>query len=181
MENYIAIVFNSETKAFEGADALRTLHYNGDVTVNAAAILAKTADGRIQIKNAREEGPIGTALGLALGGLVGMLAGPAAVASGAAVAGTAAAANATAGGLVAGSATGGLLGMFRDVWSYDVDEAVLDRVSAEMANGEYCLVASVNEYYTAPINSKMAELGGVVFRKSRLIVEDKAFFEGLQA
>jgi len=58
---------------------------------------------------------------------------------------------------------------------------VLDKVAAEMVRGEVCLVASVEEVWSAPLNTRMEALGGVVFRKSRFSVEDETFAEDLRA
>ena len=92
MEKFVAVVFDTEEAAFSGAEAMRELHRNGELAVYAAAIISKDADGKVELKKSADEGPIGTAFGLLVGGMIGILAGPAAVASGAAVAGTAAAA-----------------------------------------------------------------------------------------
>ncbi len=175
MEKYVAVVFDTEEQAFTGAEALRELHRNGDVTVYSAAVLGKNAQGRVEFKKVQDEGPFGTAFGLALGGMIGMFAGPAAVASGAVAAGTAAAAQATVGGMLAGSATGGFFGLFRDLWTHDVDTAVVDRVSSEMDAGDHCIVALVEETWTTPLDSKMNEAGGIVFRKARINAEDETW------
>lgn len=180
MEKYVAIVFENEAQAYEGAEALRALHRAGDITVYSAAVLGKNANGGTEIKKAVDEGPFGTAAGIALGGLIGVLAGPAAVASGAVAAG-AAAAQAAAGGMLVGSTTGGFIGMFRDLWTYDVDTAVLDRVSGELDTGDYCIVASVDETWTTPLDTKMNPLGGIVFRKSRISVEDETWEADVRA
>ena len=181
MEKYVAVVFDTENQAYAGAEALRDLHRKGDVTVNAAAVLGRNAEGRIELKKAQDEGPFGTALGLAVGGILGLLAGPAAIASGAAAVGSAAAAQAAMGGMLAGSATGGFVGLFRDIWVHDVDAAVLDKVSAELESGDYCVVASIEESWTTPLDSKMAEVGGIVFRKARIQAEDEIWEADIRA
>ena len=66
------------------------MHDNGDLTLYGTAVLAKNANGEVEIKQAVDDGPVGTATGLMVGALLGVLAGPATVASGAAVAGSAA-------------------------------------------------------------------------------------------
>lgn len=180
MEKYVAIVFDNETKAYEGAEALRALHRSGDITVYSAAVLGKNDTGRTEIKKTKDDGPFGTAVGLALGGLIGAMVGPATVAAGAAAA-SATVAQAAAGGMLAGSATGGFIGMFRDLWTHDVDTAVLDRVSSELNLGDYCIVASVEETWTTPLDSRMNALDGIVFRKSRFAVEDETYEAEIRA
>ncbi|SMP34359.1 hypothetical protein [Shimia sagamensis] len=126
MEKFIAIVFDTEEEAFKGADAMRDLHRNGELAVYAAGVIAKDIDGNVEVKSGADEGPIGTAFGMLLGAMVGVLAGPAAVASGAAVAGTAAAAQVAAGGMALGTMTGGLFGAYRDLWVAGVDATILE-------------------------------------------------------
>ena len=82
MDTFVAIVFDTEEQAFKGADALRDLDRNGDVLVYSAAVIGKDSDGKVAIKRAVDEGPVGTALGMIVGAMVGVLAGPAAVAGG---------------------------------------------------------------------------------------------------
>ncbi|GAA6193798.1 hypothetical protein [Phaeobacter sp. NW0010-22] len=167
MEKFIAVVFENDDTAFMGETTLRGLHSDGELAVYAAAVIGKDLDGKVEVKKLEDEGPLGTALGLVLGGMVGVLAGPLAVASGAALAGSAAAATAAASGMAVGSMTGGLFGVYRDLWVAGIDSAMLDEVSVELLPGKSCLVASVDEVWTSPLDVKMGEAGGVVFRKAR--------------
>ncbi len=173
MEKFIAVVFDTEEAAYKGADAMRDLHRDGELAVYAAGIIAKDNEGNVEVKKSADEGPIGTAFGLMLGAMVGVLAGPAAVASGAAVAGSAAAAQAAAGGMALGSMTGGVFGAYRDLWVSGVDVAMLDNVAVELLPGKYCIVASVDEVWTAPLDVKMKESGGTIFRKLRTDAVDE--------
>jgi uncharacterized membrane protein len=172
MEKFIAVVFDTEEAAYKGADALRELHKDGELAVYAAGIIAKDAEGIVEVKKTADEGPIGTAFGMMLGAMVGVLAGPAAVASGAAVAGTAAAAQVAAGGMAVGGMTGGLFGVYRDLWVSGMDITMLENVGTELLPGKSCVVASVDEVWTTPLDSKMADAGGTVFRKLRVDAVD---------
>lgn len=173
MEKFIAIVFDSEEAAYKGADALRDLHINGELAVYAAGVISKDNDGNVELKKSADEGPIGTAFGLMMGAVVGVLAGPVAVASGAAIAGSAAAASAAAGGMALGGMTGGLFGAYRDLWVSGMDAAMLDNVSTELLPGKSCVLASVDEIWTTPLDVKMGELGGTIFRKLRVDAVDE--------
>ncbi|WP_146347233.1 DUF1269 domain-containing protein [Falsiphaeobacter marinintestinus] len=175
MEKFIAVVFDSEDAAYKGETALRDLHRNGELAVYAAAVIGKDQDGKVDVKKFDDEGPIGTAFGLILGGIVGVLAGPIAVASGAALAGSAAAASVAATGMAAGSLTGGSLGMVRDLWVAGIDSDMLDQVSLELLPGKSCLVASVDEVWTTPLDTKMTDAGGMVFRKLRVDAIDEQY------
>ncbi|WP_420411020.1 hypothetical protein [Roseibium sp.] len=180
MEKIVTVVFDTEADAFKGGEALRDLHWNGDVTVYSAGIIEKDANGEVSIKKEADEGPIGTALGMVVGAMIGVLAGPAAVASGAAVAGSAAAASAATGGLALGSLTGGTLGMIGDLYKSGVDLDILDEVSAALEPGKFALIASVEEYWTAPTDIKMKAAGGQIFRQSRIDVVDDMFVRDME-
>lgn len=175
MEKFVAVVFDTENAAYKGAEALRGLHRNGDLTVNAAAVVAKDEYGTVQLKKTVDEGPIGTFFGLGIGALIGLLAAPAAVASGAAIAGTAAVAQAAAGGMALGGMTGGVLGAFRDIDVAEVDTAALNDVSNKLEPGKTCLIASIEESWTTPLDSRMNELGGTVHRKSRFFAAEEYY------
>jgi uncharacterized membrane protein len=175
MEKFIAVVFENDDNAFMGETTLRGLHSDGELAVYAAAVIGKDLDGKVEVKKFEDEGPLGTALGLVLGGMVGVLAGPLAVASGAALAGSAAAATVAASGMAVGSMTGGLFGVYRDLWVAGIDSAMLDEVSVELLPGKSCLVASVDEVWTSPLDVKMGEAGGVVFRKARIDAIDEQY------
>jgi len=68
-------VFDTEPKAFEGLSALKDLHREGDITVYATRVVVKDRAGVVAIRQATEEGPLGTLLGAVTGGLVGLIAG----------------------------------------------------------------------------------------------------------
>ena len=165
MDKFIAVVFDTEEAAFKGAEAMRDLHQNGELAVFAAGVITKDAGGEIELKSSVDEGPVGTAFGLMLGAMIGVLAGPVAVASGAALAGSAAAASAAASGMAVGGMTGGLFGAYRDLWVSGMDAVMLDNISTELLPGKSCVVASVDEVWTTPMDTKMGDLGGTVFRK----------------
>ena len=173
MDTFIAVVFDDEVHAFKGAEALKDLHGNGDLVVYAAAVIAKDAEGNVSIKQGTDVGPIGTAFGVLTGALVGVLAGPMAVASGAVAAGTAAASAAAVSGMAAGSIIGGTFGMFRDLYEAGIGADVLDKLNSELAPGKSAVVAAVDEVWTTPLDVKMKEAGGIVFRKLRIDIVDE--------
>jgi len=173
MDTFIAVVFDNDEAAFKGADALRDLYQDGDIVVYSAAVIGKDADGNVSIKKAADEGPIGTAFGLLVGAMVGVLAGPAAVAGGAVAAGTAAASGIAATGMAVGGLTGGTFGMFRDLYEAGIDADTLEAVSIELLPGKSAVVAAIDEAWTTPLDVKMKDVGGMVFRKARIEVIDE--------
>lgn len=172
MEKFVAIIFDDEIQAYAGAAALRNLHLCGDITVTAAAVVAKDRNGFVEVKRTVDEGPVGTAIGLGIGALLGLLAGPVAIATGAVVAGTTAAAQPIAGGVVLGGMTGSTIGALHDIDVSDVDYAALDEVKHRMAPGQTCVIAAVDETWSAPLNNRMRDFGGTVIRKPRYSVSD---------
>jgi uncharacterized membrane protein len=173
VDTFVAVVFDDEAHAFKGAEALQNLHQNGDVIVYSAAVIAKDSGGKVSVKKAADEGPIGTAFGMLTGALVGVLAGPLAVAGGAVAAGSAAAAATAATGMAAGSMMGGTFGMFRDLYEAGISADVLDKLNSELAPGKSAVVASIDEIWTTPLDVKMKEVGGTVHRKLRIDIIDE--------
>src|SRR5262252_8142534 len=84
MDRMLVVVFDNESKAYEGKNALRQLDDEGSISVYGYAVLAKNADGTATVKHGDDVGPIGTLLGTPLGSLIGVLGGPAGMAFGAA-------------------------------------------------------------------------------------------------
>ena len=76
-DKMIVVVFDNEKKAYEGSKALKDLHAEGSITLYASAVIAKDADGKVTVKQAADQGPLGTAVGLVTGSLIGLLGGPA--------------------------------------------------------------------------------------------------------
>jgi uncharacterized membrane protein len=159
MDNYVALVFDNDSKAFEGLHALWTLDAKGDVTVHGAAVLHRDPNGYIEVATKQTEPGVRTVLGIAVGALLGALAGPIGAASGAAIA------TGTAAGV--GAAAGGAVGMTADaVKASEHDQAAFE-TRFVLPKGKSAVVAEVSEDWTAPIDTKTKELGGVVYRRSK--------------
>jgi len=152
MNKMIVTVFDNESAAYEGLRALNDLHRDGSITLYATAVVAKSAEGQVEVKQEEDEGPLGTVLGFAIGSLVGLLAGPT--------------------GLAAGAALGGLSGMLVDLNEAGVDVEFLDEVSAALSPGKVALLADADEMWMAPVDTRMSDLGGMVFRRLRSEVID---------
>ena len=154
MNKILVAVFNSELVAFEGLSALKSLHKNGDVTVYATAVLVKDASGKVSLKQTADDGPIGTAVGMLAGSMVGLLAGPV--------------------GMAVGASLGGLTGFVADLNKSGIDVQFVDDVSKALAPGKAAVVADVEESWTAPVDARLTKLGGMVFRRLRdEVVEDQ--------
>ena len=144
MYKMLAVVFNDEKSAYEGARALSDLNKEGSIDVFAAAVLQKDAQGWGTTKKVQSDFPIQTVAGTAMGGLIGLLGGPA--------------------GVTVGSAAGVMAGLLGDMYTASVDEEFLTEVSASLTPGKYALIAEVDEDWVTPVDTRMEALGGVVHR-----------------
>jgi len=161
MNKMMVAVFNSETVAFEGLSALKALHKDGDITLYATAVLVKDTSGSVSMRQSAEGGPIGAALGLLAGSMVGLLAGPV--------------------GLVVGASVGGLAGLVSDLNKGGIDIQFVDDVSKALGPGKVAVLADVEESWTEPVNARIRKLDGVVFRRLRSeVVEDQLARESVE-
>jgi uncharacterized membrane protein len=163
MSKFIVVVVPDEIKAYEGSRILKELNAEGSLTLYAMAIVAKTADGNLSVKQSVDEGPLGTAVGSLTGGLIGLLGGPV--------------------GVAIGLGAGAWLGMLRDLTHLGVGEDFLDKVSQELTPGRVAIVAEISEDWVTPLDTRIAALGGTVVRawrgdfESQMIREEVAAFE----
>jgi uncharacterized membrane protein len=147
MNKMIVTVFNDESSAYEGVKALTELHAGGSLTLYATAVIAKDARGVVSVKQAADQGPLGTVLGLTTGGLIGLLGGPI--------------------GLAFGAATGTMVGSLYDLAQIGIGEDFLAEVSQNLTPGKVAVVAEIDEEWVAPLDTRMEPLGGIVFRRVR--------------
>ena len=161
MSKYVVVVFPDESRAYEGVGAFNALHQEQSLTLYGIAVIAKDADGKAELKESEDEGPVGTALGMLTGGLIGALAGPA--------------------GLLLGTASGGLVGSMADLGNAGVGLDFLEVVGNKMEAGTAAVVTEVDEYWTAPLDTRMEALGGEVHRRTRADFEDEQFAQEVQA
>ena len=146
MGNKILVsVFDSERTAFEGLTALKDLHRDGDVTLYASTVISKDASGTVSVRQAADNGPIGTLVGMVTGGLVGLLGGPVGVAVGAYV--------------------GGFGGLMYDLFKAGVSSDFVDEVAASLTPGKAAVVADIDESWVTPIDTRLGALGGTTFRR----------------
>jgi uncharacterized membrane protein len=152
MDKMIVTVFDSEKEAYEGARGLKEMHVEGSIALYAMAVIAKEPSGKVSIKQTADQGPVGTVLGLATGSLIGLLGGPA--------------------GVAVGAAAGTLGGSLSDLANAGVGADFLDEVAQYLQPGKAAVVAEVEEQWVIPVDSRMEDLGGTVFRRSRYDVID---------
>jgi uncharacterized membrane protein len=167
MNNYIAVVFNSDKAAFDGLHALWNMDSRGDITVHGASVLHRDQFGYVEVATKQTNPGLRTAIGVGVGALLGALAGPIGAAAGASIAAG------TAAGI--GAAAGGVAGLTADaVKSGEHEEAAFESAFT-IANGQSAVVAEVSEDWTESIDTEMKRLGGTVYRRAKSTVLDNSF------
>ena len=161
MERMLVVVFDSETKAYEGKSALSQLDQEGSITTYAGAVVVKHADGTASVKQAAEFGPVGSLVGTSVGSLIGLLGGPV--------------------GVAIGAASGLALGSLYDVDDLRVGGDFVDDVSKALTPNKVALIAEIEEEWTAPVDTRMEAIGGTVFRRALSDVRDDLDKEDIAA
>jgi uncharacterized membrane protein len=161
MDRMLVVVFNNESKAYEGKKALLQLDSEGSISVYAYAVLTKNADGTSTVKQGDDSGPIGTLLGTSFGSLIGLLGGPVGVAIGAAT----------------GLATGGIF----DLNDARIGDDFIDDVTKVLTPNKVAVVAEIEEDWTTPVDTRMEAIGGTVFRRALADVKHTIHDENVAA
>ena len=131
---------------------MNELDIEGSVTVHAASVITRTADGALTIKNVDGNFPLRTVEGTAIGGLIGLLGGPI--------------------GFGVGAVAGSVVGAAGDIYTDAVDSDFLADASAKLTPGKFAVVADLSEEWVTPVDTRMEELGGTVFRTPKENFED---------
>ncbi len=153
MEKMIVVVFDNQAKAFEGLHALRELDRDGEISVYEEQIVAKEPSGAVRLIDNPDDLAfplIGG--GTAVGALVGLLGGPA--------------------GALVGAAAGALIGSVGDMEHAGVTDEFVGDVTTAMTPGKVAVVADITEEWVTPLDTRMEEIGGVVFRRARTLVKN---------
>jgi len=161
MDRILVVVFDNETKAYEGEKALLQLDTEGSISVSAHAVIAKQADGTVVVREKKGPGPIGTFVGTVLGSLIGMFGGPAGVAIGA------------ASGFAVGGAT--------DLNYARIGQDFIDDVNKQLVPNKVALVAEIKEDWTTPVDTRMGSIGGFVYRRALSDVKHAIHEENIAA
>ena len=161
MDRMLVVVFDNETKAYEGKKALLQLDNEGSISVYAYAVLAKHADGTATVKQGDDSGPIGTLLGTSFGSLIGLLGGPV--------------------GLAIGASAGLAVGAAADLNNARIGEDFIDDVNKMLVPNRVAVVAEIEEDWTTPVDTRMEAIGGSVFRRALSEVKHSIHEENVTA
>ncbi len=147
MDRILVVVFDNESKAYDGFRILQELDVEDSITIFASAVVTKDASGKMSVKQETDEGPAGTAVGLLTGSLLGALGGPV--------------------GVAVGVGVGTVGGLLYDAAQIGVGEDFLDEVGKQMKPGKAAVVAEVWEEWVLPVDTRIEAAGGTVFRRTR--------------
>jgi len=164
MRNFIAVVFDTASKAYDGLHEIWELDREGAITAHGTAVVHRDSLGRLVVDTDETSPPLATAIGVGIGALLGALAGPAGAAVGA------------AGGAAIGAAAGGVAGLAVDLDRADVEHQAGFESGFVLRPGQHAVIADVSEDWTSHINTRMQRLGGIVYRRARSDVRDDAWF-----
>jgi len=164
MRDFIAVAFDSASKAYDGLHEMWELDREGAITVHGTAAVHRDSLGRLVVDTDETSPPLATAVGVGIGALLGALAGPAGAAVGA------------GGGAAIGAAMGGTAGLAADLNRADVEDQAGFESGFVLRPGQHAVIADVSEDDTSDINTRMKRLGGSVYRRARSDVRDDTWF-----
>jgi uncharacterized membrane protein len=156
MNKVTVVVFDDEKKAYEGSRAMREMHREGSLTLYADVVIVKDTGGKVMVRQADDPGLLGTLSGFTVGSLAGLLGGPI--------------------GVAIGAGTGTMIGAAWDLTRAEIGNDFIAEVSEFLVPGKAAVVSEMDEEWQTPLDSRMEVLGGQVFRRNRIQVED-AYFE----
>ena len=145
MDRMLVVVFDNESKAYEGKKALLQLDGEGSIGLYGYAVVAKNADGTTTIKQ-DNYGPLGTLAGTAVGSLIGLLGGPV--------------------GFAIGATAGLTVGAAADINNASVGYDFIDDLAKVLLPNRFALIAEVEEDWTTPVDDRMEAIGGTIFRRA---------------
>ena len=153
MEKLVAVVFDNEKAASEGARIFSEMNAAGSMDVPVMYMIKKDSERGVSTKEVGDDYlPVRTVAGTALGALAGALGGPV--------------------GAGAGAAAGALVGLIWDLYSIGVDQDFFIDVAAALTPGKSAIVAEVDEEWVSPLDTLMEGLGGVVYRSPKVTEQE---------
>jgi len=161
MDRMLVVIFDYETKADEGKNALLQLDAEGSINVYACAVLAKHPDGTATVRPGDDPERHGTLVGTVLGSLIGLLGGPV--------------------GLAFGAVAGQAVGVAADLHNARIGEDFIEDVNKQLVPNKVAVVAEIKEDWTTPVDTCMEAIGGVVFRRALADVKDTIHEENVNA
>jgi len=152
MERMMVAVFDDESKAYQGREALMGLDAEGSIEVLAHAVVVKQADGTVKVKEGDDTTVLSTLVGTSVGSLIGILGGPA--------------------GMALGATAGFTAGAVKALDDLRIGDDFIEDVTKKLLPGKVALIAQIDEEWITPVDSRMEDLGGTVYRRALADVRD---------
>jgi uncharacterized membrane protein len=144
--NVISVAFEDDCNTYAGLTALKQLNTQGQLNLEAAAVVVRGDDGKLDVKDqVGDVDYVGTASGGTLGLLIGVLGGPV--------------------GVLVGGTYGLMVGSLFDLGEAEETESVLSQISTSVRPGRTALLAQVTEQSPEVVDVTMSRLGGTVLRR----------------
>ena len=144
MTNLLIASFKQEAEAMDASQKLNELESIGDITIYEMVVIKKNADGEAVVLQAGTDEGVRTLSGMAIGTLIGSLAGPV--------------------GFVAGMFTGTVAGMAMEEDHYGFTEDFTSKVLAQLQPGETAVVAEIDEDDDVFVDGSLKPLGATLTR-----------------
>jgi uncharacterized membrane protein len=144
--NVISVAFEDDCNTYAALTALKQLDTQGQLKVEAAAVVARDDDGKLVVKDqVGDVDYVGTVSGGTLGLLIGILGGPL--------------------GALIGGTYGLMMGSLFDLGDAEETESVLGQIATSVRPGRTALLAQVTEQSPEIVDTAMSGLGGTVLRR----------------
>ncbi len=152
VESLVVIVFDDRNAALAGLEALRQLDREAEISLFEAKLVVKGETGTIQLVENPEDTDYSVfGVHTIVGAFAGLLAGPI--------------------GLFAGAAAGALIAFGIELDRAGVTDEFVADVSTALTPGKYAVIADIIEDWATPLNTRIEQLGGMIFRRTRTQVK----------
>ena len=156
--NVLVVTFGEDPEndqnAYQALTDLKQLDSQGQIKIAGAAVVTRDPDGRVDVKSEVGDDPyVGIASGGMIGLLVGIIGGPL--------------------GVLLGGTYGALVGSLFDIDDVETTESVLGEISKQVQPTRTAVLAQVTEQSPEVIDAAMARLGGEVMRRPAVDVEQE--------
>ena len=153
MTNLVVVSFTSESKAIEASQKMIELESLGDITVYEKVIVKKEANGEVTVLQTNTTEGVRTLSGMAIGTLIGALAGPV--------------------GVLAGMATGTLVGTMYEADYFDFSDDFGSKVVDQLQPGAVAIIAEIYEDDPGFLDNTLAPLNPAISRSDVDYVYDE--------
>ena len=164
-KNVVVLSFAEASKAYQALSELKAAAGQGRVELDTAAVVARGAEGKIEVKDGASDGSAttGSLTGTLVGSLIGILGGPL--------------------GMLLGGMSGALVGTAVSLEKVTGRLSVLEQVMRAMPVGSTTLIATVEEASPEALDQIAANLGGTVLRRplEAVLAESEAEAEAQEA